>query len=654
MVLFRKEKRYYPCKSCQNILDAHVNPPGDDCPHCEAAEETTSRPVWTNRRPKTEPALKRLSNLQSNAVSRFVVAACAFAAICYILPTLASIQYRETIRSTFAPLEGAYDHRLELQQILSQNEFASDDPRRQATLHASVRSGGNLDRAFALRDEGQRGVQFFTLLLALPFAVVVAGIIYFSASQRIHRTAGLVAGVLVAFFGYAAMLGVAAAQRHATAAAINDLNVKPSELYGLLLYEATRVGMMNQAAEYISRNPAYDLADARGYTALHFAAERGMFPIVRAMIAQGAPLEETTRTGNRPLHLAVRSNRPGVVRLLLAGGARVNQPNDTGDYPVHLAYAAGNLETLALLAEYEASLNQRDSEGMTVLHHAAMRNDPTAVTFLTERGAPVDPVAANGYTPFQLASERVVNALRTRSARWTNRRPPLLDMLAVLVAHGANVNTIDRHGRTVLHWVTSAATEDAGEALGGYHHLKDLAAWLLDQGAKPGIRSADGRVAYAAEDAVRFDHIRWVRKFLEEDPTVVNQRDAVGRTLFQLAMELAHGEMAAFLLANGADVDAWTLNAFPPLHYAASKGLEKVVAYFAFKEADLDARDASAATPLHYAAANGHLGVVEILLEAGAKPQVWNNRSETPLMLAEQAGHADVVARLVDSQPRAS
>jgi hypothetical protein len=58
---------------------------------------------------------------------------------------------------------------------------------------------------------------------------------------------------------------------------------------------------------------------------------------------------------------------------------------------------------------------------------------------------------------------------------------------------------------------------------------------------------------------------------------------------------------------------------YAPLHHAAEKGHEKIVAYLLEKRANVNADDGGGWTPLHVAAKAGHLGIVKRLVKSGAK-----------------------------------
>ena len=82
------------------------------------------------------------------------------------------------------------------------------------------------------------------------------------------------------------------------------------------------------------------------------------------------------------------------------------------------------------------------------------------------------------------------------------------------------------------------------------------------------------------------------------------------------------------------------------LHMACANGHADVAAFLIEQGADLDAPNAEGSTALHWAAVNGHAAVLRQLLDAGASRAVVNKNARTPLDEAIGANHADAAACL--------
>lgn len=84
-----------------------------------------------------------------------------------------------------------------------------------------------------------------------------------------------------------------------------------------------------------------------------------------------------------------------------------------------------------------------------------------------------------------------------------------------------------------------------------------------------------------------------------------------------------------------------------PLHCAAARGDDAIVAAILSLGARTNVRTKDGVTPLHAAAEKGHAAAVRLLLEHGAAPGAASDTGDTPLNLAAVAGHAGAVDALV-------
>jgi len=75
------------------------------------------------------------------------------------------------------------------------------------------------------------------------------------------------------------------------------------------------------------------------------------------------------------------------------------------------------------------------------------------------------------------------------------------------------------------------------------------------------------------------------------------------------------------------------------LHFAATNGYAKTVAFLLRIGAEPDPLSFDLWTPMHYAAENGHAEVIIVLLNHGADPNIKNETSQTPAHLAAVYDH---------------
>ena len=90
-------------------------------------------------------------------------------------------------------------------------------------------------------------------------------------------------------------------------------------------------------------------------------------------------------------------------------------------------------------------------------------------------------------------------------------------------------------------------------------------------------------------------------------------------------------------------MDARNNLAQTPLHYACIYGHTEIAAKLIASGAEVDARNNLAQNPLHYACIYGHTEMVEVLVLAGAQRAPVNKSGHTP---ADQTTNPEILAML--------
>ncbi|MDQ7821258.1 MAG: ankyrin repeat domain-containing protein [Candidatus Eremiobacteraeota bacterium] len=178
----------------------------------------------------------------------------------------------------------------------------------------------------------------------------------------------------------------------------------------------------------------------QGFTALHFAAERGNREIAEFLIEKGADVNATGVTtsdfsteGFTPLHCAAFDGAVEVADLLISKGARVFALDTFGRTPLHIAAFRAKKDMLALLLSKRANIGAKTKEGETVLHEVAATLDVMArrgisedelcqaAAFLIEKGAPLNEKDRYGTTPLMAATKnrhkKLAEVIRTHGGR---------------------------------------------------------------------------------------------------------------------------------------------------------------------------------------------------------------------------------------------
>ena len=241
-----------------------------------------------------------------------------------------------------------------------------------------------------------------------------------------------------------------------------------------------------------------------------------------------------------------------------------------------------------------------DFQGL--LDAARTDDGETALKLLVAGDDPDPPPWHDGYSPLQFAA-----------------RAGNLDLIAALLAAGADTEYRDQNGERALLWAVNAGQIEA-------------ARMLLEAGA-PVESAADPHGVSPLMEAARRGDTALCRLLIAEGARV-NGFDAFGTTPILLAARTAKAELVGLLLAAGANPNVVTdILIETPLHYAAWHGgpmLDELIA----AGASARVRNWKGQTALHNAAAADNVGAVEALIAARASLEARDDAGKTPILLA--------------------
>lgn len=159
-----------------------------------------------------------------------------------------------------------------------------------------------------------------------------------------------------------------------------------------------------------------------------------------------------------------------------------------------------------------------------------------------------------------------------------------------LINRGMDVNTVDRHGNTLL---TQSIRRD----------LPELFDYLMQRKAR------------------------------------INMRNRNGETALSIAAYLGRANYVRRLVDAGAEVNFF---GWPPLAYAAYNGHTEIVEYLLKRGAEIDAKTENGSTALFFASRFGHIETVRTLLKHQADPTIVNDNDETAVDWALKGKHTDI------------
>ena len=127
-----------------------------------------------------------------------------------------------------------------------------------------------------------------------------------------------------------------------------------------------------------------------------------------------------------------------------------------------------------------------------------------------------------------------------------------------------------------------------------------------------------------------------LRQMVLDNPALLRGPIFNNEPLLLTAVQSRNAASVEVLLLCGAEANATLPQCrISALHRAAALGACEVAATLLAYGADINARDDLGATPLHDATTYGHPDMVEFLLQDGADPYARNKEGYTPLALAQ-------------------
>ena len=314
----------------------------------------------------------------------------------------------------------------------------------------------------------------------------------------------------------------------------------------------------------------------------------------------------------------------------------------------------GDTEAVRALVGEQADVNARQPDGATALHWAAYLDDLEAAELLLGAGARPDTANELGATPLYLACENGNAALVRRlleaganphaalasgeTALMTAARTGAAEAVAALLAHGADVDARETtEGQTALMWAASQRHSGvvrellaAGADVHARSRVRSVATASSPRtGAAEGVSVIDEGGFTPLLFAARQGDLASARLLVAAGADV-NDTPPSGTSALVVAAHSGHGELAAWLLAKGADPNAAKAG-YAPLHAAILRGDADLASALLARGADPDARLENGSPHARY----GKFYALEMRLTGS-----------TPYFLAAKYAEADIMRHL--------
>jgi ankyrin repeat protein len=301
-----------------------------------------------------------------------------------------------------------------------------------------------------------------------------------------------------------------------------------------------------------------------GTTALMWAVSEGHAAAAKLLIAAGADVNA------RSHYVAAANGRGFEGRTPLANAADVKAAEFASGWltPLMLAAREGNVELTRLLVGAGADVNAAAGDGKTALALAIFNGNYEVASFLVDNKADVNKADAQRFTPLFWAVDRR-NMETAPNFPWMVTADPL-PLIRKMLDAGANPNALVnntprarmREGSPRIVFATALMRAAFAADL-------ELVNLLLAHGANPSIISRDGETMVSAAAGLAFIHgyhrgkspeerLQVVKLFVERGNDV-NQADDYGITPLMAAGNYGNVPIIQYLIDVGADLAAHDL-----------------------------------------------------------------------------------------------
>lgn len=446
----------------------------------------------------------------------------------------------------------------------------------------------------------------------------------------------------------------------------------------------------------LEKGISIDATNSSKFTALHEASRYKNYDVVKFLLENGAGIEEESRIGKTPLFYAVESGAFEIVKLLLEKGACITSDVD---FYTRLKKWSIDPKIIKLVEQYRIT----EQNTKLLLDALKAKDHKLFIQTISKNKIDIKEFIKNIVKnvldeELNYLFENILSPLYVKSINITDLITELSknpNAIKILLKHGVSVDSVDKHGNSLL-------------MLSVMNANTDLAKILLSCGANINIINTKGEKALSI--ASKFtcsemhdlisEHSKTLYSFTPYDILIKKLQDEGGDPyiyafikkdidfaayLIQKKLDPSLAFMHAvrhnlvyevnWLLKNGVNPDIVIDNSIPPFFYAVNKNniilaqlllhygvninitkngcnamcyaaSPETVKWLLKKGIEIDSTDNDGNTVLMKCIALGKIEMVKVLLEHGANLFITNKVGKTALNLAQEHPDSEI-AKLV-------
>ncbi|MEA5140976.1 ankyrin repeat domain-containing protein [Arcicella rigui] len=398
---------------------------------------------------------------------------------------------------------------------------------------------------------------------------------------------------------------------------------------------AINSGAPNETIKYLLNQPKLEVnrSTHEERTYLHWAANRGNFEIMEALVEKGAKANIKDENGVTPLAFAAMAGQLNVQGIELFVKAGANLKNDLNNDGANILLLAVANDKDLVLTNYFISkgldIKSKDKNGNNIFSYAARGGNINILKALIQKGVAVPE-----------------NALLMAAQGGRRGAGATLEVFEYLESLGLKPTATTKSAENVLHFIVRKPNQ------------KDIIEHFLAKGVNVNQADEEGNTVFAYAAASNRDLA--TLELLLAKTTNINQANQKGETPLALAVKSNSPEVVKFLLDKGADVKAVNTNgenllAYLVQAYPSSEGRGG----FGPKPEDFDAKlkvlqekGLSVATPqkngntlFHLAVLKNDLGILKRVQALGIDVNAKNAEGITALHKAAMIAKDDNILK---------